>query len=52
VFLKARKLKGERELNYTIWKWASYFLFTLGWCLTFYGQLSEKKADGIKPREA
>jgi len=26
VFLKARKLKDERELNYTIWRQASYFL--------------------------
>jgi hypothetical protein len=39
-FRKARKLKEERELNCTIWRWASYFLFALGWGLTFYGQLS------------
>jgi hypothetical protein len=44
VFLKARKLKDERGLNYTIWRRASYFLFALGWALTFYGQLSGKPA--------
>jgi len=52
VSITARTLRRERERNYTIWKWASYFLFTLGWLLTFYGQLSDKKGDGIKPLEA
>ena len=44
VSLAARKLREERERNYNIWKWASYFLFTLGVALTFYGQLSGKPA--------
>jgi hypothetical protein len=28
-----------------IWNWTSYFLFTLGVTLTFYGQLSGKLAS-------
>jgi hypothetical protein len=37
---EANNLKEKREGLYKIAKWASYILFTVGWSLTFYGQLS------------
>jgi hypothetical protein len=40
VLDEANKLKRKRESFYNIAKWVSYALFTFGWILTFYGQLS------------
>jgi len=39
---EANRLKEKRETFYNIAKWVSYGLFTFGWCLAFYGQLSSK----------
>jgi hypothetical protein len=38
----ATRLKEQREAHYNMAKWISYALFTFGWGLTFYGQLSGK----------
>jgi hypothetical protein len=43
---QATALREKRQMRYAIAKWASYFLFAVGWCLTFYGQLSGKKPEG------
>jgi hypothetical protein len=40
---EANRLKNDRQKFYEIAKWTSYALFTLGWSLTFYGQLSSKE---------
>lgn len=40
---EANRLKNKRKKFYEIAKWTSYALFTLGWALTFYGQLSGKE---------
>jgi len=49
VFEQAKQLKQKREIRYGIAKWSSYFLFALGWGLTFYGQLSGKEEAAGKP---
>jgi hypothetical protein len=38
----SRQIWETRQIRYDIAKWVSYILFTLGWGLTFYGQLSGK----------
>jgi len=40
VLEEAKKLKEKQEAHYRTVKWTSYVLFTLGWFITFYGQLS------------
>jgi hypothetical protein len=44
VIEEANHLKEGREKWYKIAKWSSYVLFTIGWGLTFYGQLSGRSA--------
>ena len=46
VIQEAETLKEDRESNYRIGVRVSYFLFVIGWALTFYGQLSGKEAEG------
>jgi hypothetical protein len=38
----ARAIKEKRERIANISKWTSYVLFTIGWSIAFYGQLSGK----------
>ena len=40
VVVKARTLRDRKKYYYCEAKWASYILFTFGWILTIYGQLS------------
>ena len=40
VIKEAETLKEDRESSYRIGVRVSYFLFVIGWALTFYGQLS------------
>jgi len=42
ILTQADNLKEKRQTRYNIAKWASYVLYTLGWGLAFYGQLSGK----------
>jgi putative salt-induced outer membrane protein YdiY len=42
VIKEAETLKEDRESSYRIGVRVSYFLFVIGWALTFYGQLSWK----------
>ncbi len=46
VIKEAETLKEDRESSYRIGVRVSYFLFVIGWALTFYGQLSGKQAEG------
>jgi hypothetical protein len=47
---EANKLKEKREARYSTAKWLSYALFTFGWGLTFYGQISDKGAPSPETR--
>jgi len=40
--VEAKQLAESDKRFYNTAKWASYILFTFGWGLTFYGQLSGK----------
>jgi hypothetical protein len=45
ILKRADEIKERRKIWLDIAKWSSWFFFTLGWLLAFYGQISGKEGS-------